>query len=150
MFASLRVQARFLVVAGFALSAMSAVITYFRSDFSNGYSFTSFRGIVSPLLSPLLMIAAVFAWWWLSKVIAADDRQLVLLKKGFYALAVQYSLYCALYLTVLLPPRLFGDFWTTTQLWLVAMGAIVTSTGFIVLSRSLEVQRDAVQSTTTS
>jgi glucose uptake protein GlcU len=150
MFASPSAQARFLVITGFALSAMAAVISYFHGIFSYGYSFNSFRGFVSPLLSPLLMIAAAFAWSWLSRVIAANERQLALLKKGFYALAIQYFLYCALYLSILLPARKFGDFWTTTQLWLVAIGAIVASTGFIVLSRSLELRKDAIESITTS
>jgi hypothetical protein len=99
-----------------------------------------------PLLLPLQLIAAVFAWWWLSNVIAADEGQLILLKKGFYALAIQYLLYCALVLILLLPIGRLGEFWITVDLWLQAIGAIVTSMGFVLLSRSLQLHENIVES----
>src|ERR1035438_6672858 len=111
-----RVPAQAIVILGFVVSALATVISYEQTVTSRGYYFDSFRQIVIPILNPLTMIVAVFAWWWLTNVEAADEYQRTNLQRAYVAFAVQYVLTTILILFLITPFRTFGGFWMTSVL----------------------------------
>jgi len=140
-----RVPAQAIVILGFVVSALATVISYVQTVIGQGYYFHSFREIVLPMLNPLTMIAAVFAWWWLTTVEANDEHQRTNLQRAYVAFAIQYGLTTALILFLITPFRSFGGFWLTSVLWLELVGAFVSALGLFLLSRTLSVRVTTVE-----
>ncbi len=135
MSVNLRVQAQATVILGFALSAVSGLISYFTTITSRGYYFNSFREIVIPVLNPLTAIAALFAWWWLTQIEARDEVQRATLQLAYIGFAVQYLLMTTLFLFLVTPFHTFGGIWGTSDIWLQMIGSFVAAIGLILLSR---------------
>jgi ABC-type xylose transport system permease subunit len=134
---SARVPIRAIVILGFVVSALSSLISYEQTVSGRGYHFNSFRQIVLPMVDPLIMIAAVFAWWWLTNVEANDDQQRTNLQRAYVAFAIQYVLTTVLILFLITPFRTFGGFWLTSVLWLQLVGAFIAALGLFLMSRTL-------------
>jgi|SRR5665213_670374 len=132
-----RVPAQAIVILGFVVSALASVISYVQTVTGPGYYFHSFREIVLPILNPLAMIAAVFAWWWLTTVEVNDEHQRTNLQRAYVAFAIQYGLATALILFFITPFRSVGGFWLTSVLWLEMVGALISALGLFLLSRTL-------------
>jgi hypothetical protein len=132
-----RVPAQAIVILGFVVSALASVISYVQSFTGQGYYFHSFRQIVLPMLNPLIMIVAVFAWWWLTTVEANDEHQRTNLQRAYVAFAIQYGLTTALILFLITPFRSLGGFWLTSVFWVELVGAFITALGLFLLSRTL-------------
>jgi hypothetical protein len=120
---------------GFAVSAVAGVISYFETVTTEGYGFSSLREIVVPMLNPLTMIAAVFAWRWLVHVRADDEGQRTILRRAFVAFAIQYLSTTALVLFLITPFRSLGGFWLTCVFWFEMVGALASAMGLFLLSR---------------
>ena len=140
-----RVQAQATVIMGFVVSALASVISYVQNVTGQGYSFDSFRQIVLPMLPPLTMIVAIFAWYWLTSVEANDEHQRTNLQRAYVAFAIQYSLTTALLLFLITPFRSLGGFWLTSVLWLELVGALISALGLFLLSRTLSVRTTTVE-----
>jgi len=143
-----RVPAQSIVILGFTVSALAAVISYEQTVTSRGYYFDSLRQIVIPLLNPLGMTVAVFAWWWLTNVEATDEYQRRNLQRAYVAFAVQYTVTTILILFLITPFRTFGGFWMTSVLWLQLVGAAVAALGLLWLSRTLSARVSALEPVT--
>jgi hypothetical protein len=143
-----RVPAQAIVILGFVVSALATVISYEQTVTSRGYYFDSFRQVVIPILNPLTMIVAVFAWWWLTNVEATDEYQRTNLQRAYVAFAVQYVLTTILILFLITPFRTFGGFWMTSVLWLQLVGAFIAALGLFLLSRTLSARVSAIEPVT--
>ena len=115
---------------------MASVISFVNDVNSVGFP-DSFHGIFDSLLSPLTAVAALCAWALLTRFEARDEGQLRILRLAYVAFAVQYILAAASYNFIFTPIHSFGGFWTTTGLWVEFLGALVTSVGLFLMSRSL-------------
>jgi hypothetical protein len=133
------------VILGFVVSALATVISYVQTVTGQGYYFHSFREIVLPMLNPLTMIAAVFAWWWLTTVEANDEHQRTNLQRAYVAFAIQYGLTTALILSIITPFRSLGGYWLTSVFWLELVGAFISALGLFLLSRMLSVRGTTVE-----
>lgn len=140
-----RVPAQTIVILGFVVSALATVISYVQTVTGQGYYFHSFREIVLPILNPLSMIAAVFAWWWLTTVEANDEHQRTNLQRAYVAFAIQYGLTTALILSIITPFRSLGGYWLTSVFWLELVGAFISALGLFLLSRMLSVRGTTVE-----
>jgi|SRR5665213_1349908 len=140
-----RVPAQAIVILGFLVSALSAIISYEQTVSVGGYYFDSFRQIVLPMLPSLTTIAAVFAWWWLTKVEATDEHQRTNLQRAYVAFAIQYLVTTVLILFLITPFRTLGGFWLTSVLWMQMVGAFVSALGLFLLSRTLSVRATSVE-----
>ncbi len=138
-----RHAAQLVVVLGFAVSAASGVISYLTTVTQRGYNFSGLRIVVIPLLNPLTMIAALFAWWWLTKLEATDEIQRTILRRAYLVFAVQYLLTSVLILFIITPFRSFGGFWMTSEFWFELIGACFSALGLFLLSRTLGARREA-------
>jgi hypothetical protein len=123
-----------IVILGFSMTALSAVIEYVVSVTSLGYRFSSFREIIDPMLYPLITLVAIVAWLWLTRIDPRDDAQRRILNKAFFAFAVQYLLYTGAYAFIIIPLRSFGGFWSTSSVWLSFTGAGVTALGLVLFA----------------
>ena len=137
MSAQRKVRAQAIVILGFAVSAVSGVFSYFENVTSQGYTFASLRQVVLPMLNPLLLISAVFAWWWLVRVDPRDEGQRVNLHRAYVAFALQYVFTTGLVLLLVTPIRSLGNLWVTSALWLQLVGAAVSALGLFLVSRTL-------------
>jgi len=132
-----RVQLRAMVVLGFVVSALAQLISYFFNISTGGYQFSSFRVVIDPMLAPLTTIAAVVAWWWLTKLEARDDAQRTILGRAYLFFAIQYVITAATFNFIFTPIHNFGSYWVTSALWFGLVGALVSSLGLFLMSRSL-------------
>ena len=137
MIALRQVRARAIVVLGFALSAVSSLISYFETVTTRGYQYSSLREIVIPMLNPLMMIATVCAWSWLTRIGAGDEGQRANLQRAYIAFAVQYLFMTVLLLFLITPFRSLGGFWMTSALWFDLVGALISTLGLILLSLAI-------------
>ena len=128
---------RVLVVTGFVLGAVGAVISYINEVTSIGAQLTSFRYDVDTLVNPLATIAAVVAWSWLVQLDARDERQCTILRRAFLCLALEYLLFAVGFNFIFTPIHSIGGFWTTLDLWLEFLGSVLVALGLFLYSRSL-------------
>lgn len=130
---------RGLVIAGFVLMAMGAVITMTRF-IVDGYLFhsASFAMAAETILSPLATVMAVWAWWWLTQVTAIDPPRVRAMRRGLYCLSLQYLFTFAMFTTIILSMNSsVATFSYLVQWWAQSLGALAISAGFFITSRSL-------------
>lgn len=132
-----RAQIRAVIVVGFALSALGAIISYLNDVTSIGGGFGSFREVADELFAILAPIAATVAWWFLTQLEARDASGLKLLRRAYLFFAIQMVLFAAGYNFIFAPIHYFGGVWITTTLWLEFFGALVAALGLFLMSRSL-------------
>lgn len=130
------------------MSAVAGVISYLETVTARGYGFSSLRELVIPMLNPLTMIAAVFAWWWLARVRAGDEGQRTILQRAFVAFAIQYLCTTALFLFLVTPFRSLGGFWLTCVFWFELVGAFTSALGLFLMSRTFSARVHLDQSIT--
>jgi hypothetical protein len=131
-----RAQIRTIIVLGFALSALSWVISFINDVNSIGYV-NSFHGTLNSLVGPLAGIAAVCAWSLLTRLEAHDEKQLRIMRLAYLFFAAEYLLISIGYNFIFTPIHSFGGFWTTTSLWLEFVGTLTAAIGLFLMSRSL-------------
>ena len=124
MRSSARLPVQSVVILGFVISALAAVISYFNTVTQQGYHFNGFKVTLIPLLNPLVMISVVIAWWWLTRVEASDESGAVILRRTFLAFAAQYFFTTVLLLMIITPFNTGDGFWLTTVLWFQLIGAL--------------------------
>jgi hypothetical protein len=139
-----RFPAQVIVILGFVVTAAASVIGYFDNVTSRGYYFNGFRVIVIPLLNPLIMIAALFAWWWLTRLEESERGQRTNLRLAYIAFAIQYLLTSILYLMIIWPIRSLGGFWVTSTFWFQLVGAFVSAIGLFLLSGTLSSRTESI------
>jgi hypothetical protein len=131
-----RPQIRTLILVGFGLSVVSAVIILFVSINSVGFP-NSFRGILYAVLPTLISFAELCAWSLLTRIEARDERQLGILRLAYGFLGAQYLLIAIGFNYLFTPIHSFGGLWNTTGLWFNFVGVLITLCGFFLMSRSL-------------
>src|ERR1700722_7562593 len=137
---STRFPVQAVVILGFLISALAAVISYVNTVSQRGYQFNGFKVTVLPLMNPLIVISALVAWWWLTRIEASDESGRRILRRAFLAFAVQYFLTTIFWLFVITPFNTVDGFWYTTVMWFQLIRAFVTMIGLFLLSRSVTVR----------
>jgi hypothetical protein len=142
-----RVQIRVIILLGFGLNLLAAVISFINDVTSIGFP-DSFRGILNEVLNPLGALAAVCAWSLLTRLEARDAGQLRILRFAYVFFAAQYFFFAVGYNFIFAPIHSLGGFWINTTVWLAFVGALVTTFGLILMARSLvtieEIERPRV------
>jgi hypothetical protein len=141
----MRLPAQAVVILGFVISALAAVISYFNTVTQQGYHFNGFKVTVIPLLNPLVMISVVIAWWWLTRVEASDESGAAILRRSFLAFAAQYFFTTILLLMIITPFNSGDGFWLTTVLWFQLIGAFIATIGLFLLSRTVTVREPTTE-----
>jgi hypothetical protein len=137
---STRLPVQSVVILGFVISALAAVISYFNTVTQQGYRLNGFKVTVIPLLNPLVMISVVIAWFWLTRVEPSDESGAAILRRSFLAFAAQYFFTTVLLLMIITPFNTADGFWLTTVLWFELIGATISTIGLILLSRAVTVR----------
>src|SRR5271155_676074 len=125
-----RIRIRSIIVFGFALSALAAVITFINDLNSVGYPNT-FRGIFDSLINPLATIAAVCAWSLLTRLEARDQHQLRTLRLAYLFFAAQYLLFAAGCNFLFAPIHSLG-LWPTMSMWFDFVGVLASACGLFL------------------
>lgn len=136
MNSSARVPVQAVVILGFALAVIGSVVDYFFTITQRAYHFSSFKLVMIPLMEPLIVISALVAWWWLTRIEASDGAGSAILRRAFLAFAAQYGFTTVLWLFVIIPFNNGDGFWPTTAMWFDLIGALITTTGLFLLSRT--------------
>jgi hypothetical protein len=68
-------RAGFLIIVGFGVTVVGALIDLINVYGDGGYRFLQFSGLLQAFLSPLAAVAVTGAWWFLSKVPARETSQ---------------------------------------------------------------------------
>ncbi len=123
---------RRLIFGGFALLALSTVISsynYVSQSYPGGTGVSTYAQLVLETLSALF---AAGGWWFLCQLGAKDSAQRSLLAKAYVVLGLQFAASCAAYLLraghVIFMDRFSAPFWIT------ALGFGVGAVGFFLTS----------------
>jgi hypothetical protein len=142
-----RIQIRAVILLGFALNLLAAVISFINDVNSIGFP-DSFHGILNEVVNPLTALAALCAWSLLTRLEARDAGQLRILRLAYVFFAAQYFLFAVGYNFLFTPIHSLGGFWITTSEWLAFVGAVATTVGLVLMARSLvtisEIERPRV------
>jgi hypothetical protein len=133
-------RARLVLVAGFVLSAVGAVVGYVRLASSGVLGHSPFLSTLLSLIEPLTTVVAVWIWWWLSSISPTNEAQRLAFIKAWYGLAISYLLSVTLWSLIVFPG------WTETFrgtvavfFWLQAVGITISFVGFVLLAREFTV-----------
>ena len=145
-----RAQIRAIILLGFTLNLVAAVTSFVNDVTSIGFP-DSFHGILNEVINPLAALAAVCAWSLLTRLEARDADQLRTLRLAYAFFAAQYLLFAVGFNFIFTPIHSLGGFWTTLEVWLAFVGAVITAGGLFLMSRSLvtiaETERSHVNQT---
>ncbi len=128
---TLREIARAIVVAGYLILALAAIISF--ANQVNGELGTTARADLQLFAVPLASLAGLMAWWFLTKLEANDDAQLSLLRKGYLALGVQALLGSITYF-IIVTSLTTNTSWDDIVFWLYALGTVLVGVGFLFMT----------------
>ncbi len=135
-----RRRARLVLVTGFLLSAVGAVVRFVRQASSGGLGHSPFSFTLISLIDPLMTVVAVWIWWWLSSISPTNEAQRLAFIKAWYGLAISYFLSVTSWSLIVFPG------WTETFrgtvaafFWLQAVGITISFVGFVLLAREFTV-----------
>jgi hypothetical protein len=126
-------RARLVLVAGFVLSAVGAVVGYVRLASSGVLGHSPFLSTLLSLIEPLTTVVAVWIWWWLSSISPTNEAQRLAFIKAWYGLAISYLLSVTLWSLIVFPGSDAAFF------WLQAVGNAISFVGFVLLAREFTV-----------
>ena len=139
-------HARTVVIVGFALLVLSALLTLERLLVAtNQYPSVPASTVIESLLSVVATIMALGAWWWLTQLAAIDETQVRVRRRGLLMLSLQYLAIASINVMMIVA---FGSRVTSSAVaqWLCeALGALTISVGFLSMAQSrVEVLERAV------
>ena len=134
---TIRSFGRVVVVAGYAVYAVGAVIS-FSYEASQGDLRLSSKSDVVLVAGVFASFAALFAWWILTRLVV-DDRSGVLARRAFLGLGVQALLMALPYFLYDIGVE-FSD-WYTFISWFFSIGSLLSGIGFLIMSASYGTQR---------
>ena len=120
------------IFTGFALLALSSLLTFYNLT-SEGYlSQSGVKGDAQLVLSMMLALFAAGGWWFLHQIVARDSAQKVLLAKAYLLLGLQFSASCIGLLLSNSPAILINRF--SAPYWIDSLGFAVGAVGFLLAS----------------
>lgn len=123
------------ILTGFALLALSSLLTFYNLT-SEGYlSQSGFKDEAQLLLSTMAALFAAGGWWFLCQIVAKDSAQKVLLTKADVLLGLQFSASCIGLLFSSGPAIRMNRF--SAPYWINALGFAVGAGGFFLASYRL-------------
>ncbi|MHB1089120.1 MAG: hypothetical protein ACYC19_10220 [Acidimicrobiales bacterium] len=120
------------IFTGFALLALSSLLTFYNLA-SQGYlSNSSFNGDAKLALSTIVALFAAGGWWFLSQIEAKDSKQHALHAKAYVLFGLQFSMSC-IGLLLSNGPVIFIDRFSAPY-WINSLGFGVGAVGFFLAS----------------
>ena len=128
-----RRMARNLIVVGYSV-IFAGTVTVDAWEISMGYFQQTWRDDVVRSSLVFAYFAAIIAWWFLSRVVANTPPQISLIRKAYFALALQALLLSCSFVFFLIDfPALS---WSSASTWTYALGTISTAIGFFLMAAS--------------
>lgn len=128
-------RARLLIVAGFIVNVLAALIDLANVFGSGTYRFLAFSGRFEVVLAALIAFSATAAWWFLTKLNLERPEQRGLLARASSWFAVQALLGVAAGLNVAW--HLDVASWSGSVIWLQAVGEALEAVGFFLWARTV-------------
>jgi hypothetical protein len=127
---------RRLIFAGFAILALSGVITFYNLASQSYLSESGFSNDAQLVLATLSALFAASGWWFLCQLETKDAAQKSLLAKAYLVLGLQFSASCIGQLLrashVIFVDQFSAPFWVT------AIGFGVGAVGFLLTASALK------------
>ncbi len=131
-----RDRARFIIVAGFVVTAIGE-LTSFVSWISDGDLRYSSNEDVRSFAATFAVVAGVAVWWFLSQIIANDVAPTALVRRALLSLVLEQ-----LFLAVTSLALVAVAYWHLASSWavqgnaLVGLGALISAAGFYSMLRT--------------
>jgi hypothetical protein len=126
-------RARALVVVGFALNIVAALIDLINVYGDGLYKDINFSGMFGLFLEPLIALSATGAWWFLTKISPEGTAQRSLLEKAMYWFGLEVTL--GVIESVNIGVHQSIATWTGSIIWIMAIGGAIEAVGLILLAR---------------
>jgi hypothetical protein len=132
-------RARALVIVGFALNIVAALVDLINVYGDGLYKHINFSGMLGLFLDPLVALAATGAWWFLTKVTPESTAQRSLLGKAMYWFGLEIILGVVESVNIGLHQSITT--WTGSIIWIMAIGGAIEAVGLISLARVLDTMK---------
>lgn len=126
-------RGRALVIAGFAINVVAALVDLVNVYGSGTFRLLAFSGVLGIFLGVPIAVASLGAWWFLARLTLSSPEQRSLFGRAMYFFAAQALLVLAAQLNVAWHQRLAN--WSSSIIWLMALGAAVEAIGFVAVAR---------------